>query len=390
MSKRLAIPSSANFSSGPVNKVAKWTLENVDLTLLGRSHRSEEFTKLSQDVVFKTKQLLKIPENYKLILVTGGATAAMEFALWNMIGPKDVDCLAWEVFGNLWYKDLSLQLKVKNLNLHQAKLGEYPNLDKVDFKNNDVVFTYSGSTSGVIFKDEDMIPVDRNGLIFADATTYGFSYDINWQKVDVVALSWQKAISGEAAHGIVVVSPKAIERLNNYTPNWPIPSLLNIKSKGQNSDISSFLDTGFCLNTPSTLCFLDAKYNLDWIIEHGGINYIQQKINDNYNYLKNWVKETEWIDFLAKDSTYRSKVIACLHFKGDFWDSLSLEQKQIAMDYFLNYLAKNKVAYDIAMHQKTNFIGIRIWIGYTILIEDIKLLTKWIEVAYNEIKNHFV
>lgn len=388
----LKMTSSCCFAPGPVKKVLQWKLDNndlhPDLSLLGRSHRSKEFLNLSLEVLDKTRSLLNIPKDYQIVALTGGATGAVEMALWNLLGPKPVDCLTWEVFGDVWYDDIKNQLQVPQVNLHKAPFGSYPSLDKVDFKHNDLLFVYSGSTSGVIFKDADKIPNDREGIVVSDATSYLFVYDIPWEKLDAVAFSWQKVIAGEAAHGMLVLSPRAIERLKSYTPSWPIPRLYKLKDNKGNL-IDELFDKGICVNTPSVLAFIDANCNLDWTIKNGGIKFLQERRDTNYKIMQNWVNKTSWIDFLVQDESYRSKAIACLIMVDDKWQKLPLEQQRAANKFMLDYLCSNKIASDIPMHRAAPGLGFRVWLGPTIEGSDVELLTEWLEVAYKKMQEKF-
>lgn len=369
------------FASGPVKKLSGWTLSNSDyLALLGRSHRSKDFMVMAKGVVDKLKQLFKIPEDYKVILTPSGATGAMETALWNMAGFKAIDSLVFDVFGGIWHNDIVNELKLENVNLFSCDYGEYPDIKNIDFKNNDVILTYSGSTAGMVFKDKDLIPNDRNGLIYADATSYMGFYEYDWLKFDVTTFSLQKTIAGEAGLGVLVLSPAAINRVNTFNPNRAMPSLFKIKKDNKINE--EFLDTGFCVNTPSILTFIDADYNLDKLLEKGGRDFFEKQVNANCKVMSSWVEETEWIDFFVKEESCRSKVVMCLKFISDKWNSLDNKAQKEATANFLEFLAYHHIAFDISMHRKMPNAGLRIWLGPTIKTNDIKILTEWLSVAY--------
>lgn len=379
------------FAPGPVNKVLKWKLDNNDLEaridLSGRSHRSKEVTSLVKNISSKIRDLLNVPNDYKIVCLTGGATAAVEMAMWNLLGPKTIDLLSWEVFGDYWHDSAVNQLKLKNVNLHKAPFGEYLNMDKVDFMHNDTLFVHSGSSSGVIFIDEDKIPSNREGIVISDSTSYLFAYDMQWDKVDAVAFSWQKVIAGEAAHGMLILSPRAIKRLQEYTPSWPVPKIYRLKDN--NYIIEELFDKGIFINTPSILALIDADANLNWIIKNGGISCIRKIMNTNYSIMKDWVNKTPWIEFLVKEENYRSKAIASLIMNDNKWNSMPKDQQNLANKFMIDFLGSNNIAQDIPMHVLAPALGFRIWLGYSILNSDIEVLTKWLEVAYEQMKERF-
>lgn len=379
------------FAPGPVNKVLKWKLDNNNLDykidLLGRSHRSKDVTDLVIDISNKIRNLLNIPKDYKIVALTGGATGAVEAAMWNLLGPKPIELLSWEVFGNYWYNSVVNHLKLTNVNLHKAPFGESLNVDKVNFRQNDTVLVHSGSSSGVIFVDEDKIPVNREGIVISDSTSYLFAYDMQWEKVDAVAFSWQKVIAGEAAHGMLVLSPRAIQRLQEYKPSWPIPKIYRLKEN--NVILDELFDQGIFINTPSILALIDADTNLNWIINNGGISSIRKIMNINYNIIKDWVNKTHWVDFLVKDEICRSKAIATLVINDSTWSNMSKDHQRLANKFMLDFLDNNHVAQDIAMHSLSPALGFRIWLGYSILNSDVEILTKWLEVAYKKMKDKF-
>lgn len=383
----LARPACPNFASGPVKKVVSWGLTGgqaleAPLELLGRSHRSTPYLEFMEELLKKFKHYLGIPEDYKIVCLTGGATAAMEMALWNLVGPKDIDCLVWDVFGALWHHDLTKELPLASkVKIFKAEVGKYPDLSKVNFKDNDVVFTFSGTTAGVVFKDEHLIPDEREGLVITDATSYLLANEVDWTKLDAVAFSWQKIIAGEAAHGMLVLSPRALKRLASYTPSWPIPRMFRLKKiDGEVNEV--FLDTGIWVNTPSALAVLDASCNLDWLTNKGGLQFARAKVAQNYQVVKDWVASTPWVDFLVSEESYRSSEVLCLKIISEEYLNLTLKERVSVHQKMLQFLTENAVAYDINMHAATNLLGFRLWAGYNVETQDIVNLTKWLDAAY--------
>jgi phosphoserine aminotransferase len=369
-------PNSPYFSTGPTAKFPGYNLNALKTELLGRSHRSKEVADLYLEITKKIKALLNIPADYKVILTPGSDTGAFEMALWNLVGANKVDLLAWDYFGYIWENDLKNQLKIKNLNIFKADFGEFPNINNVDFKNNDVIFTYCGTTSGVIFNKMDLIPENRTGLIITDATSFVFSEDIPWQKIDALTFSWQKCLGGEAQSGVLVLSPKALERLEKYTPAWPIPQLLNLKHNGQIKTI--LLDSGYPINTPSVLSALDYLLALNWCENSGGLTFTKKVVNENFELMKAWIQKSKSFDFVPQNITYTSKLSICLKLIHPKYLALSASAKQEYLNKLHTYFATEKIAYDIKSHHQAP-LGIRIWAGPTVKKEDLELLTLWLD-----------
>lgn len=358
------------FSTGPCKKHNGYSLLNLQKSLLGRSHRSNVANDLLLNIIKLFKEILEIPNDYKLILTPASDSGAFEMALWNLLGSKTVDCLHWDYFGDKWFNDIKNQLKIKNINEFKAPYGFLPDLKGVDYQNNDVVFTYCGTTSGVIFNEIDKIPNDRNGLIISDGTSYVFSEKIQWNKIDALTFSWQKALGGEAQNGILILSPRAIERINNYTPPWAIPSIFNIKANNKIND--NLLDTGVPINTVSMLCMIDMIEILEYFKKQGGINHIIQKVNENSNAIAKWLNITDHFE-LIPSKEISSKMSICLKIKNPKYLALNPQEQRDFLYKMHNFFENKKIAYDIKSH-KSAPDGIRIWTGPTINKSHIKYL----------------
>ena len=359
------------FSTGPTKKHLGYSLANINTTLLGRSHRCNEVSSFLQSIVHRTKHMLNIPHNYKVILTPGSDTGAMEIALWNMIGINNVDCIAFEHFGLMWYEDLKKLQINKTVTLFQDSYGTMPNIDAVDFTNNDVVLTLCGTTSGVVFNQFAKIPENRNGIIIADATSYILSEHIPWNKLDVITFSWQKAFGGEAQIGMMVLSPNAIARLNNYNPKRAIPHLFCIKENNKVQE--NLLDTGSPINTISILSALDFNSALDFFQKQGGLQYSIDKVNENFNIVINWIKESKDFALVPQNISYCSKMSICCQLINSSFLQKNLADKQIFIHNMINYFAENNIALDINSHRKAP-LGIRFWTGPTIDATDINTL----------------
>ena len=368
-------PLRLNFSSGPCSKRPGWQLKDLNGALLGRSHRSKEGKEKLQQAINKTISLLEIPQDYKVAIVPASGTGAIEMAMWNLLGSRPVEVLSWEVFGKAWKKDIQEQLKIKASVFHDADFGLLPNLEKVNFEN-DVIFTWNGTTSGVRVPNGDWIPEKRNGLTICDATSAIFSQDLDWDKLDATTFSWQKVLGGEAAHGMLILSPRALGRLENHVPSWPVPKIFRL-TKSQK--IIEGVFKGETLNTPSMLCLEDYLDALKWAEDLGGFRGLMKKVNNNAAVINDWVNRTSWIDFLCENPDFRSNTSVCLKFlevKNKEEDSLRNLAKDIG-----SLLANEEVAYDIVSHREAP-PGLRIWTGATIEYEDIELLMPWLDWAY--------
>ena len=368
-------PLRLNFSSGPCSKRPGWQLKDLNGALLGRSHRSKEGKEKLQQAINKTISLLEIPQDYKVAIVPASGTGAIEMAMWNLLGSRPVEVLSWEVFGKAWKKDIQEQLKIKASVFHDADFGLLPDLEKVNFEN-DVIFTWNGTTSGVRVPNGDWIPEKRNGLTICDATSAIFAQDLDWDKLDATTFSWQKVLGGEAAHGMLILSPRALGRLENHVPSWPVPKIFRL-TKSQK--IIEGVFRGETLNTPSMLCLEDYLDALNWAEDLGGFRGLMKKVNNNAAVINDWVNRTSWIDFLCENPDFRSNTSVCLKFlevKNKEEDSLRNLAKDIG-----SLLANEEVAYDIVSHREAP-PGLRIWTGATIEYEDIELLMPWLDWAY--------
>ena len=368
-------PLRLNFSSGPCSKRPGWQLNDLNGALLGRSHRSKEGKEKLQQAINKTILLLEIPQDYKVAIVPASDTGAIEMAMWNLLGSRPVEVLSWEVFGKAWKKDIQEQLKIEGSVFHDVDFGFLPNLEKVNFEN-DVVFTWNGTTSGVRVPNGDWIPDKRNGLTICDATSAIFAQDLDWDKLDATTFSWQKVLGGEAAHGMLILSPRALGSLENYVPSWPVPKIFRL-TKSQK--IIEGVFKGETLNTPSMLCVEDYLDVLKWAEDLGGFRGLMKKANNNAEVINDWVNRTSWIDFLCENPDFRSNTSVCLKFleaKDKEEDSLRNLAKDIG-----SLLANEEVAYDIVSHREAP-PGLRIWTGATIEYEDVELLMPWLDWAY--------
>ena len=374
-------PRNPNFSSGPTTKRPNWTLSNLQSAYLGRSHRSPECKSKLNEVITKTKKILKLPDDYLLGIMPGSDTGALEASLWNLLGQRGVDVLAWENFGKDWVIDVVEQLKIKNLNVYEADYGHLPDLSKVNF-DNDVIFTWNGTTSGVRVPNGDWIPDDRKGLTICDATSAIFAMPIDYKKCDVITWSWQKVLGGEAAHGMIALSPRAVERLESFVPNWPIPKAFRLAEK-KKLIFGIFKDT--TINTPSMLCVEDVLDTLNWVEEIGGLDKLFERSNSSLKFVEDWVDKTAWVEFMNPNKQTRSNTGITFQIKDNWFKKMNETNKRNIMSKITNNLAKEQVAYDINGYPKAP-PSFRIWGGGTVEPKDINALLPWIDWAYNESK----
>lgn len=364
------------FSSGPCAKHPNWSITNLDISALGRSHRAKKPKELIELSINLTSEILEVPADYKVAIVPASDTGAFELAMWNVLGHVGIDILAWESFGKGWVTDIISQLKLTDINKLEADYGSLPDLSTVNM-DRDIVFTLNGTTSGVKVPNLDWISDHRKGLTLCDATSGLFAQRVDWKKLDITTFSWQKVLGGEAQHGIIILSPRAIERLNTYSPPWPLPKIFRIKKAGQ---VDESIFTGSTINTPSLLCVSDYVDALKWARDIGGLNKLISIADNNLEIIKEWVNENEWVSFLAKDKDTLSNTSVCLQ--------LSLSD-QITHDIDISHLSKliqkkleeEGVGYDLGSYRDAP-PGLRIWTGATIDSEDIKILLSWIEWAY--------
>ena len=374
-------PNNPNFSSGPCAKRPGWDIQNLKTNSLGRSHRAKLPKQRLAEVISLSKEILNLPRDYKVGIVAGSDTGAIESAMWSLLGKTGVETLVWESFGNDWAKDIKEQLKIKNLSIHKAAYGELPDFQKINF-DNDIVFNWNGTTSGVCLPNGDWIPDNRKGLTICDATSAVFAMDMDWHKLDVITWSWQKVLGGEAAHGMIALSPKALERLSEYQPTWPIPKIFRLAN---NMKVIEGIFKGETINTPSMLCVEDAIDALNWIQSIGGSKGSIDKSQSNLQVVKTWVESKDWINFLAKDSSTLSSTSICLKITDPWFLELPEDQQQLKIKEINSLLDKEQVAFDINAY-RTAPPGFRIWGGATVESSDIETLLPWIEWGYQSIK----
>jgi phosphoserine aminotransferase len=374
-------PRNPRFSSGPCAKRPGWTLAALEPALLGRSHRAKPGKAKLNEVVERSRAVLGIPKDYRVGVVPASDTGAMEMALWSMLGARGCDVLAWESFGEGWATDVAKQLKLADLRLMRAEYGAIPDLAKVD-TDRDVVFTWNGTTSGVCVPHGDWIKPDRQGLTFCDATSAAFAMELPWAKLDAVTWSWQKALGGEAAHGMLVLSPRAVARLESYTPPWPLPKIFRLASKGK---VAEAIFQGETINTPSLLAVEDAIDGLKWAESIGGRPALVARAKGNLAAIARWVEATRWIEFLAQDPAVRSWTSVCLKLVEDWFQRLPVDAQRAAVKRMEALLDAEGVAYDIAGHRDAP-PGLRIWCGSTVEREDVEALLPWLDWAYGEMR----
>jgi len=374
-------PKNPNFSSGPCAKRPGWDIKNLKTDSLGRSHRAKLPKQRLAEVINLSKELLNIPSDYKVGIIAGSDTGAIEAAMWSLLGKTGVEVLAWESFGSDWVKDIKEQLKIKNLTIHQSDYGDLPDFQKINF-DNDIVFNWNGTTSGVCLPNADWITDNRKGLTICDATSAVFAMEMDWHKLDVTTWSWQKVLGGEAAHGMIALSPKSLERLSEYQPTWPIPKIFRLAN---NKKVIEGIFKGETINTPSMLCVEDAIDALNWIQSIGGSKGSIDKSQSNLQVVKTWIESKDWIDFLAKDSSTLSSTSICLKITDPWFLGLSADQQQLKIKEINSLLDKEQVAFDINAY-RTAPPGFRIWGGATVESFDIETLLPWIEWGYQSIK----
>ena len=375
-------PLNPNFSSGPCAKRPGWELSVLKDTPIGRSHRSKECKDKLNQAIVKSKQVLKLPDSYSLAIMAGSNTGALEAALWSLLGCKGVDVLAWENFGKDWVIDVLEQLKIENVNSYVTDYGILPDLKKVNFKN-DVIFTWNGTTAGVRIPNGDWIPDDREGLTICDATSGIFAMDIDYSKLDVITWSWQKVLGGEAAHGMLALSPRALKRLETYTPKWPIPKLFKLANKKK---IIKGVFEGATINTPSMICVEDVLDSLKWVESVGGTKELIKISNENLRIVEDWVSKSDWIKFMCEDKNTRSSTSITLLIKDEWFNKFNEEEQRNVIKKIVTKLDKEGVAKDIIGYPKAP-PSLRLWGGATVQNSDMKALLPWIDWAYHSVKN---
>ena len=374
-------PANPNFSSGPCAKRPGWSADALKNAVLGRSHRSKLGKARLQKVIEQTKAVLGIPAGYRVGIVPASDTGAVEMALWSLLGPRPVDILAWESFGSGWVTDVVKQLKLKDVRVMEAGYGQLPDLKAVDFKK-DVVFVWNGTTSGVKVPNGDWIPADREGLTICDATSAVFAMEMPWDKLDVVTYSWQKVLGGEGAHGMLILSPRAVARLESHKPSWPMPKIFRMTKDGK---IDDSIFEGATINTPSMLCVEDAVDSLDWAAKIGGLPAMIKRSQDNLAALTAWVEKTDWVDFLASDPKIRSNTSVCLKIVDPWFTGQSEKDQAAIAKNIAAVLEKENAGFDIDGYRDAP-PGLRIWCGATVEASDLKALTPWLDWAYAQVK----
>jgi phosphoserine aminotransferase len=371
-----------HFSSGPCAKRPGWTPQNLTDALLGRSHRSKPGKAKLKRAIDLTREILLVPADYRIGIVPASDTGAVEMALWSLLGPRPVTLLAWESFGEGWVNDVVKELKLKDVTTLKAGYGELPDLTKVD-PASDVVFTWNGTTSGVRVPNADWIAADRAGLTICDATSAAFAQPLDWAKLDVVTFSWQKALGGEAAHGMLILSPRAVARLESYTPPWPLPKIFRMTKGGK---IIEGIFQGETVNTPSMLCVEDYLDALDWAKAAGGLAALRARADGNARVIADWVGRAKWIDFLAADPAIRSNTSVCLKVVDPAVTRLAADAQAAFVKGIAAALDKEGVAHDIDAYRDAP-PGLRIWCGSTIERADVEALTAWLDWAYAKAKD---
>ncbi|HJW40969.1 MAG TPA: phosphoserine transaminase [Rhizomicrobium sp.] len=374
-------PARPFFSSGPCAKRPGWTPEALNSALLGRSHRSKPGKAKLKDAIDRTRALLGIPADYRIAITPASDTGAVEMALWSLLGPRPVDCFAWESFGEDWVTDTLKQLKIKDSRVITAGYGELPDLRQADPKH-DVVFLWNGTTSGVRVPDADWISKDREGLTICDATSAAFAMDLPWDKLDVVTFSWQKVLGGEAAHGMLVLSPRAVARLESYSPPWPMPKIFRMTKGGKLVD---GIFEGETINTPSMLALEDYLDALTWAEGLGGLKALIARSQGNLGVLDRWVRTCGWADFLAREQGTRSNTSVCLKIVDPWFRGLGEDAQADAAKKIASLLEKEGVAYDIGGYRSAP-PGLRIWCGATVDQSDLEALTPWLDWAWSQVK----
>jgi phosphoserine aminotransferase len=374
-------PGNPRFSSGPCAKRPGWSAAALEVGLLGRSHRTAEAKAQLAEVIARSKKLLAMPEDYRLAIVPASDTGAVELALWNLLGARGVDMLAWESFGKGWVRDVVGELRLDDVRVFEADYGRLPDLSAVD-PARDVVFTWNGTTSGVRVPNADWIADDREGLTIADATSAVFAMALPWDKLDVVTWSWQKALGGEAAHGMLALSPRALARLESYQPPWPLPKIFRIKKSG-GADAAIF--EGATINTPSMLCVADALDALRWAEETGGLAGLTARSARTLEIVADWVATSDWADFLAEQPDARSPTSICLKIVDPWFAGLGEAEGARTLKALAGLLEREAVAFDIGAYRDAP-PGLRLWGGPTVEPEDMAALLPWLDWAYEEVK----
>lgn len=376
--KPVTRPENPRFSSGPCTKRPGWSFQKLENASLGRSHRAKEGKAKLKLAIDLTREVLQVPDDYVIGIVPASDTGAYEMAMWSLLGERGVDMLAWESFGEGWITDAVKQLKLENTRLIRADYGHLPDLREINF-DNDVCFTWNGTTSGVRVPNADFIPDDRAGLTICDATSAAFAQDMDFAKLDVVTFSWQKVLGGEGAHGMLILSPRAVERLETYTPPWPMPKIFRLTKGGK---LNASIFEGATINTPSMLCVEDYIDALQWSQEIGGLEGLMKRADENFAVIDAFVAQTPWIENLAIDPSTRSNTSVCLSIADERIAALEANEQAAFAKGMVQLLEKENVALDIGSYRDAPS-GLRIWAGATVEASDLQALMPWLDWAFH-------
>jgi phosphoserine aminotransferase len=374
-------PSVPHFSSGPCAKRPGWTPQNLKDAALGRSHRAKIGKAKLKLAIDLTREVLGVPADYRIGIVPASDTGAVEMALWSLLGARKVTMLAWESFGEGWVSDVAKELKLKDVVTLKAPYGELPDLSKVD-PASDVVFTWNGTTSGVRVPNADWIKADREGLTICDATSAAFAQKLDFAKLDVVTFSWQKALGGEAAHGMLILSPRAVQRLESYNPPWPLPKIFRMTKGGK---LNEGIFQGETINTPSMLCVEDYIDTLNWAKSVGGLKALMARADASTKVLSDWAAKTSWVDFLARDAAIRSNTSVCMKVVDPQVTALPADKQAAFAKALVDAIEKEGAGYDLGAYRDAP-PGLRIWCGATVETKDVEALTQWLDWAFAETK----
>lgn len=377
--KPLRVPRSAHFSSGPTKKPTGWTPSSLGDAALGRSHRAKDPKAKITSAINRMHQMLGLPADYRLGIVPASDTGAVEMAMWSVLGARAVDVLAWESFGKTWVGDATKQLKLENCRILEADYGALPDLSEVNW-DADVLFTYNGTTSGVRVPDTHWIPDDRQGLSIADATSACFAMEMDFTKLDITTFSWQKSLGGEGGFGVIILSPRAVERLESYSPPWPLPKIFQLTKQGK---LIEGIFKGDTINTPSLLCIEDLHVVLDWAEKLGGLDALIARSQENLKVVQQFVSQSEWCGFLCQDSANLSSTSICLKIVHPDIQNADAELQAAIAKKMVTLLADEGVAFDIGAY-RTAPAGLRLWGGPTVETEDMQALMPWLDWAFSE------
>ena len=375
------LPAIPHFSSGPCAKRPGWSAGALAGALVGRSHRSKPGKARLQEVIDRSRALLGLPADYRLAIVPASDTGAIEMAMWSLLGARGVDVLSFESFGQQWVADITKQLKLKDVRVLCADYGDLPDLAQAD-PARDIVFTWNGTTSGVVVPDGDWIAADRDGLTLCDATSAVFAYPLPWDKLDVATYSWQKVMGGEAQHGMLILSPRAVARLETHTPPWPLPKLFRMTKGGK---LTEGLFSGETINTPSMLCVEDALDGLQWAERIGGAEALIARAVANLGAIEEWVAATPWVDFLAREKRFRSRTSVCLAIVDPWFTGLAAADRAAAAKQLVQLVEGAGAGYDIGAYRDAP-PGLRLWAGATVETADLHALFPWLDWAWASVK----